>query len=266
MSIGELVNVPASAYRNATHVSVFNGGKCDFDSDFSSLDEVKDEVKKECDGKKDEESKTNSDSREKSVDNQSDQPMHDDVDLVVPETNDNTHSAQKCGGNINGKSLKKHKCDFCEYSALCKSHLMRHLLKHTGDKPHACNFCPKRFKSSQSLRIHMKAHVKEFLFHCSGYLQGFDAKDEKIKREIICKICRYECHFCKESFGSLKANLMNHIRVHSGERPFLMQVMFQTVHSKRQSQQAHETPFWSTFIPLFKVSNWILTTKRAKYT
>ncbi|XP_055306720.1 zinc finger protein 418-like, partial [Sitodiplosis mosellana] len=80
--------------------------------------------------------------------------------------------------------LKKHKCDVCEYSTNNKGHLKQHLLKHTG---------------------------------C---LQGFDGEEEKTEHESNCKIRRYECHLCKESFGSLKANMVNHMRVHSGDKPF----------------------------------------------
>ncbi|XP_055307794.1 gastrula zinc finger protein XlCGF52.1-like [Sitodiplosis mosellana] len=116
--------------------------------------------------------------------------------------------------------LKKQKCDFCEYSTDNKGHLNQHLLKHTGEKPHGCTLCPKRFKEKRSLLGHMKIHVKEFLFHCSGCLQGFDGKEEKTEHETNCKVVRYECYLCKDSFGSLKTNMVNHMRVHSGDKPF----------------------------------------------
>ncbi|XP_055326037.1 zinc finger protein 84-like [Sitodiplosis mosellana] len=94
------------------------------------------------------------------------------------------------------------------------------MLKHTGEKPHGCDFCPKRFTSKQNLRAHMKAHIEEFLFHCPGCLQGFDGKNGKEAHEANCTTRRYECHLCKDSFGSIKANLMNHMCVHSGNKPF----------------------------------------------
>ncbi|XP_055306878.1 zinc finger protein 814-like, partial [Sitodiplosis mosellana] len=108
--------------------------------------------------------------------------------------------------------LKKHKCDVCVYSTDYKGHLNRHLLKHTGEKPNGCTFCSKRFTTKQNLRSHMKAHVEEFLFNCPGCLQGFDGRKDKTEHETNCKIRRYECHLCKESIGSLKANMVNHMR------------------------------------------------------
>ncbi|XP_055321205.1 gastrula zinc finger protein XlCGF52.1-like [Sitodiplosis mosellana] len=94
------------------------------------------------------------------------------------------------------------------------------MLKHTGEKPHGCTLCPKRFEEKRNLLGHMKAHVQEFLFHCLGCLQGFDGKEEKTEHESNCKIRRFECHLCKESFGSQKAHLVIHMRVHSGDKPF----------------------------------------------
>ncbi|XP_055304819.1 zinc finger protein OZF-like [Sitodiplosis mosellana] len=216
VSTCDLFEISASTYRNVRQVPGSSGCGDEYDFDYLSLEEDKTDIKTECDNKKEEESNTNVASGGGVVGNQQ-VPMYDGM---MPENDKNTQNAQKQGGDANENSSKPHKCVFCEYSTLWKSHLNLHSLKHTGEKPFGCDFCLKRFAQKNNLRVHMKVHVEEFLFHCPGCLKGFDEKNEKVAHEMNCKARRYECHLCKESFGSNNANMMKHIRVHSGEKPF----------------------------------------------
>ncbi|XP_031632762.1 zinc finger protein 33B-like [Contarinia nasturtii] len=149
---------------------------------------------------------------------------------------------KKRQGHVAQKTSKQHKCETCGFVAKYKSKLTTHLRKHTGEKPYGCDHCDKRFQTKQHLQSHMKVHVAEFLFHCHGCLKGFDAEDEKKEHDKDCKIKRYECHICEESFGSMKANLTRHMTVHSGAKPFECKECFKTFTRKgslRQHMKCH---------------------------
>ncbi|XP_055308402.1 zinc finger protein OZF-like [Sitodiplosis mosellana] len=226
VSVGELVDVSVSTHRNAVHVPSFDERDTEYDFDHLSWDEAKAE--------KEEKAKTSADNGKQAMVDQQDRqpPSQNREDLRMPESGNVAHNRHQRGGNAYGNTSKPHKCEFCEYSAQYKCLLNRHMLKHTGEKPHGCTLCPKRFKEKRNLLGHMKAHVQEFLFYCLGCLQGFDGKEEKTEHESNCKIRRYECHLCKKSFGSHKIRIVNHIRVHSGDKPFECEECFKQFSEK----------------------------------
>lgn len=61
----------------------------------------------------------------------------------------------------------------------------------TGDKPHACELCNKRFALACNLRAHMKTHDDEQQENCVRCGQNFLASSEDIK-DGICRECEKE--------------------------------------------------------------------------
>ena len=89
------------------------------------------------------------------------------------------------------KEVKPHPCPTCMFRAGCKSDLIIHQRIHTGEKPYKCDECPYRGPSSSCLATHKRKH--------SNY------------RPFACKTCEYRTKF----LSSLKI----HERAHSGEKP-----------------------------------------------
>lgn len=73
-----------------------------------------------------------------------------------------------------GDIRRKFSCCHCGKSFKTKSHLQRHILTHTGEKPYLCTRCDCRFNQSSSLRNHVIAiHTKEYPHTCNNCNKGF---------------------------------------------------------------------------------------------
>ncbi|KAL1494112.1 hypothetical protein ABEB36_009762 [Hypothenemus hampei] len=59
---------------------------------------------------------------------------------------------------------RKYKCSLCPASFKRASHLSRHQLVHTGERPYGCNQCDKTFSRHDKLKHHIrKTHTLEFM-------------------------------------------------------------------------------------------------------
>lgn len=56
---------------------------------------------------------------------------------------------------------KRFSCPHCSYATDQKGDFRRHELIHTGEKPHQCHICNRRFTLKGNLRSHMNLHIKE---------------------------------------------------------------------------------------------------------
>lgn len=75
---------------------------------------------------------------------------------------------------------KLFKCQLCSYVSKWNHSVKRHMLTHTGERPHGCNQCSKRYKDSRMLKKHLKVHEKEDDAEADGHHCG-----------------KRRCHICK---------------------------------------------------------------------
>ena len=134
------------------------------------------------------------------------------IDWVVS-TKDEKSPLKKMTSNLN-------KCTVCEYSTYQKGHFNRHMRTHTGEKPHRCDHCGRRFTNAESLVKHAATHIADFPFHCRACFKGFSLKAEVLAHEKCCRKRHYECHVCKKFFTCVKDELIRHMRIHTGDKPF----------------------------------------------
>ena len=57
------------------------------------------------------------------------------------------------------ESNYKHECNTCGKRFVTPSKLSRHILSHTGERPHTCQFCFRQFSQFSNMKLHiLKIH------------------------------------------------------------------------------------------------------------
>ena len=126
---------------------------------------------------------------------------------------------------------KTHKCHFegCSFSTFGRTQLSDHINSHNGVRPFNCEFCPKRFTSTELKKRHTNYHhkVSDQTLICQ-----MDECYKQFKTELSLKDHQKRIHLWEKRFAcsqpncafkainksSLKTHMFN---VHSDERPFV---------------------------------------------
>ncbi|XP_075152503.1 uncharacterized protein LOC142226391 [Haematobia irritans] len=148
---------------------------------------------------------------------------------------------------------KPFKCQVCSREFITSNKLVLHQRIHSTDKAQnkrfQCEFCSAFFATSSNLKSHRLTHSTQRNYNCKQCKMTFKSKRDlkrhepmhKTIRDVFCEICRksftkhsslnahlamvhrrirkHKCTECDKIFGK-KSNLINHMRIHSGEKPF----------------------------------------------
>ena len=144
--------------------------------------------------------------------------------------------------NTDIKDKNQFPCNVCEKSFPILSLLVKHVMIHTGEKPHSCEICKEVFSSKIDYKAHRKTHLANS-YDCdicgkSFKFQKYLNKHKKLhnsEKAIICDICgksftvqrymarhkkeahghvnEYSCDKCKESFTT-RNKLLSHMKTH----------------------------------------------------
>ncbi|KAG6934179.1 zinc finger protein 99, partial [Chelydra serpentina] len=129
-----------------------------------------------------------------------------------------------------------YKCEQCNYITYVLSNLKLHTRIHTGEKPHSCDTCQKKFRTSGHLNRHKLVHLKmkhlkckncdystdkwqSLKWHVASHSDEKDLAGSKVQEQSLLPVKIYKCEECGYATAH-SGNFKQHLRIHTGEKPY----------------------------------------------
>ncbi|XP_075145031.1 uncharacterized protein LOC142220052 [Haematobia irritans] len=116
------------------------------------------------------------------------------------------------------KSKFKYYCEHCGAGFAQKKTLSYHMKQNCMMKSFKCDQCEKVFISEENLKAHKTTHNNHICLECHEACSSIEDLSEHMIN-VHKRNARNQCSVCKKVF-TMKASLMDHLRIHSGEKPF----------------------------------------------
>lgn len=145
-------------------------------------------------------------------------------------------------GYITRKKLVE--CDVC-HNRLQKEYFLRHFQMHTNPKSFVCPICKKGFNIKNGLDRHMvRVHSDESKKYCCQYCSHRFHELSNLKQHIRIHTGEkpFKCDMCGKGFNQ-SSSAKNHMRIHTNEKPYKCELCdkeFGSQSSYRLHKRRHE--------------------------
>ncbi|KAF8793641.1 D-beta-hydroxybutyrate dehydrogenase like protein [Argiope bruennichi] len=108
----------------------------------------------------------------------------------------------------------RHTCSMCPYSTNTITHLKRHFLIHSGERPFSCVICGKAFTTKWNMEQHIRTHTGEKPYACGiCWVRFADRSDCSRHQSVHYDVRPYACEQCGLTFKHIKS-LRRHENTH----------------------------------------------------
>ena len=112
---------------------------------------------------------------------------------------------------------KPHKCSYCDYRAVEKGIVNKHIKEVHAMEKHFCDLCGKNYKSKNSLRDHLKTHSEIPPFQCKECGRGFKHRQNLRRHLAVIHKLKHTCNICKVGEFSASELREHRQKVHNME-------------------------------------------------